>query len=66
QNCCDPFSVHTKSVKCTLDIPKAERINSLTTGTNIKPGQKIYSQCMARLSLLMAVGCLVMTSLLTN
>jgi hypothetical protein len=39
KNCCDPFSVHTKSVKSslsTLDIAKAERINSLTTGTNVK------------------------------
>ncbi|KAK2168043.1 hypothetical protein LSH36_21g08036, partial [Paralvinella palmiformis] len=44
QNCCDPFSVPTKSIKSslsTLYIPKAEMINSLTTGTNIKPGQKI-------------------------
>ena len=36
QNCCDPFSVHTKLIKSslnTLDIPKAERINCLTIGT---------------------------------
>jgi hypothetical protein len=35
-----------KSVKgslSTLDIPKEERINSVITGTNIKPGQKICS-----------------------
>ena len=52
-NCRDPFLEHTKSVKSslsTLDIPKSERINSLTTGINIKPGQKICSQSMARLS----------------
>ena len=39
KNCCDPFFVHIKSAKSslsTLDIAKAERINSLTTGTNVK------------------------------
>ena len=34
KNCCDPFSVCTKSAKCslyTLEILKAERVNSFTT-----------------------------------
>ena len=68
KNCCDPFSVPTKSVKkgcsSTLDVPKAERISSLTTGTNIKPGQTIFSRWMSSFDhwLLMAVVCLVMTT----
>ena len=39
-------AVHTKSIKnslSSLDIPKAESINSLTTETNMKPDQKICS-----------------------
>ena len=58
---CKPKSV--KSSLSTLDIPKPEKINSLNTGTNIKPGQKFSFSCMVKLSLLMAVVCLVMTSL---
>jgi len=57
------FWVELYSSLNTLDIPK-EKIDRLTTGTNIKPGQKFSSQCMARLS--STFVCLVMTSLTLN